>query len=84
MFTMSFILLFTLFVFSITVRVCEYHNPFFNFKDTFNSIWFVMVTMVTIGYGDYIPVTVTGRLISFLLSIWGLLIVYLTALILSE
>lgn len=31
--------------------------------------------MTTVGYGDFYPVSVGGRLIGFLSSIWGVVIV---------
>jgi Ion channel len=40
-------------------------------------MWLVMVTMTTVGYGDYFPQTVLGRIVLFLVCIWGLLIISL-------
>ena len=34
-----------------------------------------LVTMATVGYGDYFPVTVTGRILAVLLMIGGIAIV---------
>lgn len=37
----------------------------------FDGIWFSFVTMTTVGYGDFIPITVTGRIVSIFLMIVG-------------
>lgn len=36
------------------------------------GIWFSFVTMTTVGYGDFVPVTSTGRWISIFLMILGI------------
>lgn len=38
----------------------------------FDGIWFAFVTMTTVGYGDYTPITYTGRLIAMVLMITGM------------
>lgn len=35
------------------------------------SLWLSLVTLTTVGYGDYKPVTLFGRLVSIILIIWG-------------
>jgi voltage-gated potassium channel len=49
-----------------------------------NCFWCVFITMATVGYGDYFPVTTAGRLVGVLAAVSGiivssLLIVSLTA-----
>lgn len=39
-----------------------------------NSVWFIIITMGTVGYGDYSPLTYLGRLISFTAAISGIII----------
>ena len=48
-----------------------------------NAIWYTMVTLTTVGYGDIFPATVYGRMISYVfiltsIGIFGLLIGQLT------
>lgn len=37
-----------------------------------DGIWFSLVTMTTVGYGDFYPVTASGRIIAFILMIIGM------------
>ncbi len=37
-----------------------------------NALWWAVVTMTTVGYGDYTPVTITGRLIATGMMIAGI------------
>lgn len=37
-----------------------------------NALWWAIVTMTTVGYGDYTPVTITGRLIATGMMIAGI------------
>ena len=53
------------------------------FADLGNSMWCVVITMGTIGYGDYSPVTYTGRAIVFLAAISGIIMNSLLILTLS-
>ena len=55
-----------------------------DFTNYLNCFWCIIVTMGTIGYGDYYPRTIPGRLTIFFASIAGvlltsLLVVALTA-----
>lgn len=52
-----------------------------DFADYTKVFWFVVVTMSTVGYGDITPKTLPGRLLAFLLSIWGVFIISLVVLI---
>lgn len=43
-----------------------------DFSSYSNSVWCVVVTMTTVGYGDYFPVTIAGRIIGFAVCLWGI------------
>ncbi len=40
-----------------------------------NSLWLILITTTTVGYGDYFPQTPLGRVIILFVAIWGTLIV---------
>ena len=43
-----------------------------NFPTFFEGFWWVMTTVTTVGYGDYYPVTMGGRIIALFLYIFGI------------
>lgn len=45
------------------------------FPTVFEGIWWAVVTTATIGYGDYAPVTLAGRITGIILMIIGIAIV---------
>ncbi|MFC7061470.1 potassium channel family protein [Halobacillus seohaensis] len=42
------------------------------FPSYFDGFWWVMTTVTTVGYGDYFPVTIAGRMIAMVLYILGI------------
>jgi len=63
-------------------------NPTFpipnDVSDYYNSVWLMMVTMTTVGYGDYYPRTTPGRAITFFACIFGVIVVSLMTIILMN
>jgi voltage-gated potassium channel len=49
------------------------------FKSIFHSFWWAVATLTTIGYGDVYPVTIGGRVFTFLILMIGLGIVAVPA-----
>ncbi len=43
-----------------------------NFGSWFNSLYFVLTTMATVGYGDYSPETVSGKVLTIFIYIFGI------------
>lgn len=42
------------------------------FSSIFSSLWWSVVTLTTVGYGDVIPVTIGGRIFTFIILMIGL------------
>jgi len=68
----------TVFIFAYMVRIFEI--PFFRadgsdtFDSYFTSIWFTVISLTTIGYGDISPGTVPGQFLTIILASWGVLL----------
>ena len=71
-------------MFTVTFRIAEY--PVYSFSPITNygnMIWMTIITMTTVGYGDFNPKTEIGRLISALCVSWGVFIVSVMVVVLS-
>eukprot|EP01016_Furgasonia_blochmanni_P035957 TRINITY_DN4045_c0_g1_i1.p1 TRINITY_DN4045_c0_g1~~TRINITY_DN4045_c0_g1_i1.p1 ORF type:complete len:355 (-),score=47.55 TRINITY_DN4045_c0_g1_i1:720-1784(-) len=66
-------------VFGFALRVCE--RPLYrvsesmDFTSYYNACWCIIVTMTTVGYGDFFPRTLPGRVIVVTVCIWGVFLV---------
>ena len=49
-----------------------------------NALWLILMTITTVGYGDYFPQTPLGRIIIFLVAIWGTFIVSITVVVVAN
>ncbi len=56
------------------VYLIEHDAPGSNIKTLGNSLWWSVVTVATVGYGDYTPVTVEGRIVGTLVMGIGILV----------
>lgn len=66
-----FIILLLLEFGSIAVLYAEQYSPAANIKTASDAIWWVYVTITTVGYGDKYPVTNAGRLIGMVVMLVG-------------
>jgi voltage-gated potassium channel len=64
-----------IFTCSLGVYEAEHLAPGANITNYGDAIWWAFVTITTIGYGDYYPVTFEGRTIAVLLMLSGLALV---------
>ena len=70
----SFALVIPLIALSYCIRIFE--RPLIpvsgqNFDSIANCMWYVIVTMATVGYGDYFPLSYMGRIIGMVSCFWG-------------
>jgi len=54
------------------------------FDQFWTSVWWIFVTMTTVGYGDVFPKSYGGRLIGAFLCLWGVLLVSLFVVTISD
>lgn len=64
------------------LMLSEETNPAFNHFS--NALWCIVITMGTIGYGDYYPMTYLGRIVAFAAAISGIIMASLLILTLSK
>jgi len=58
---------------AVAVYFYERHAAGSNIHTLGDSLWWAMVTVTTVGYGDYYPVTVLGRVASLFIMATGIL-----------
>lgn len=75
-FSFIFLLLFVVAA-ALTIRIIERSNPVKDFSSLNNSVYFIMVTMATLGYGDYTPLSDIGRMVTLFIMIVGLITINL-------
>ncbi len=56
---------------AVSVFYFESHVPEPNIQSIWDSIWWAVVTMGTVGYGDKYPVSVGGRIVALILIVFG-------------
>lgn len=53
----------------------EIRDPSANITSLGDASWWAMVTVVTVGYGDYYPITIGGRLVAVVVMLGGAAVV---------
>jgi hypothetical protein len=57
----------TVLIFSYVIRILEQDNPDYDFINYYNSIWYCLVTLTSIGYGDFYPISPLGKICNTLI-----------------
>ena len=63
--------LFIIFGGGFAVFLVEHEYPGANITRYSDAVWWAVVTIATVGYGDYYPVTAAGRIIAIFMMISG-------------
>lgn len=68
-------------VFGLVMRIFErpLMLPNMDFDYPGNAMWGIIITMTTVGYGDTVPYTISGRIVVVLSAFWGGIILSLTS-----
>jgi len=80
---MLFFLVFILLFSSVIMYVVEYSAQPDKFSSIPASLWWAIMTVTTVGYGDIIPVTPLGTIIASFVTLTGVLILALPSAILA-
>ena len=57
---------------AIGVYLAEHEHQGANITNLSDAFWWAIVTIATVGYGDYFPVTAVGRSIAILMMLSGI------------
>lgn len=72
-------------IFSYAFRIaeCEFISQY-TVTAYMNMLWMTIITMTTVGFGDYTPKTPIGRIVGILCMSWGVLIVSVMVAVLTN
>jgi voltage-gated potassium channel len=69
---------------SVLVLQFERQSPHANIKSGWDALWYSIVTITTVGYGDFYPVTLGGRITAIFVMLMGVGIIGALASILAS
>jgi len=64
---------------ALTVLKAESQNPDANLVNAGDAVWWVFVTLTTVGYGDFYPTTADGRIIGIFVMFSGVALIGILA-----
>ncbi len=83
-FTLGIFASVVIFVSSVLIYVMEANNPASPVKTMFEAVYWSIVTISTVGYGDVVPITHEGRVVALVVIIAGIAVLaFTTSLVVS-
>ena len=70
----SLLIVFVILMGAVGILLFEYKDSAADIKNFFDAIWWSLVTITTVGYGDMVPVTFWGRIIGIVFILLGFII----------
>ncbi len=61
-----------LYVSSVGIYYCENAAQPDKFASILHSLWWAVVTLTTVGYGDMYPITIGGKIFTSIISLLGI------------
>ena len=74
-----FVTLLLLYFAAVGIYYFEFNSQPDTFSSVFHSLWWAVATLTTVGYGDVYPITVGGRIFTFIVLLIGLGVVSVPA-----
>ena len=75
--TLALCIFITVILFSSSIYYAEgFGEEESQFKSIPDTFYYTIITMVTVGYGDYVPRTVVGRVLGFCCAYSGIIVLY--------
>lgn len=68
----GFVSLIILYSSAVGIYYCEHGTQPEIFKSVLHSLWWALITLTTVGYGDMVPLTIGGKIFTFFVLMTGL------------
>ena len=68
----GFVSLIILYSSAVGIYYCEHVTQPEIFKSVLHSLWWALITLTTVGYGDMVPLTTGGKIFTFFVLMTGL------------